>query len=81
MKRCDVGGCGRPLFVRRIECWLWDEMPAWMLPDTFQRPILRALCLVSGHVAVDDQCAKPEHRFCYRCGKAMPAAVDEVFSR
>lgn len=79
-KRCNVLGCTRSGRVRRLETWLWDDMPAWMLPDWTQRSLLRALCLFVGHNAIDDQCGKPEHRFCYRCGVSQPFDEGEPVS-
>ncbi len=66
-----MAGCGNPRWVRRAEGWLWDDSPDWM-PECVQRLALLALCRAVGHKAIDDQCGKPEHRYCYRCIKAMP---------
>jgi hypothetical protein len=33
---------------------------------------MKLMCAIWGHGAMDDQCNKPEHRYCWRCMKAMP---------
>jgi hypothetical protein len=39
-----------------------------------------ALCLCCFHEATDDQCMKPEHRYCWKCHHPMPyAEVSEKY--
>jgi len=32
------------------------------------------LCTFSGHEPIDDQCGKPEHRYCWKCHILTPNA-------
>lgn len=51
---------GRVLDVIDPECERWER---WVT-----RPLLRLDCAVWGHATVNDQCRKPEHRYCAVCG-------------
>jgi hypothetical protein len=50
-----------------------DRLAEWMRD---QRVLFgtRFLCSVGVHDVQDDNCLKPEHRYCPRCGKDMPHA-------
>lgn len=43
----------------------WAFMPSWGVINKFCR-VMRA------HVVTDDQCNKPEHRYCIACGRQTP---------
>lgn len=44
-----------------------DRWARWV-----EQPWLRAECRLFGHITVDDQCGKAEHRFCLVCGTPRP---------
>ncbi len=45
----------------------WAFAPEWGVLE-------KACSLLGTHEAEDDQCMRPEHRYCWHCQKAMPYA-------
>lgn len=74
----------RQAFMRRVqyaEMIYDDEVPddkpdSWWGPSQwFDDKVKQKLCTrVNGHVATDDQCGKPAHRYCMNCNMSMPFA-------
>lgn len=56
--------------------WWWDTCPEWMA-NLFGHLPHRLACWVVGHLVIDDQCNKPEHRYCVWCNKATPNWEDQ----
>lgn len=57
--------------------WLWWTDRYWTLAGReFALPMWpwRIFCAVRGHSATDDQCRKPEHRYCWVCNVSTPFA-------
>ena len=54
-------------------CKLPDPVASWLVAvgETLRRRVCSAW---GGHAPVDDQCCKPEHRFCAYCQKLTPNA-------
>lgn len=54
----------------------WDEWAdMYKYFPYFPDSLKQAICKVwGGHSPMDDQCMKPEHRFCSWCGRATPNA-------
>lgn len=42
-----------------------------------ERPGLWLLCKLFGHLVYMDQCGRPEHDYCFSCGKSMPGQAQE----
>ncbi len=74
-----------PPWAKRLRFWLVDEqydkiehLPddhwQWEVRETAETICLKAMCLIFGHGAINDQCGIPTHRFCFRCSKSMPNA-------
>lgn len=67
----------RPEWAMYVHYYLTDSILAYM-PDDGEDDMLlddvidaanAVLCGHYGHEIVDDQCNKPEHRYCAYCGK------------
>lgn len=56
--------------------WLWSmdlERPAWFVDQDGVELCWRyTYCAINGHDVTDDQCMRPEHRFCSVCTKRTP---------
>jgi hypothetical protein len=58
--------------------YVWDHFDInddanveWFV-EHIERPLLALICHYEGHVVVNDQCNKPEHRYCAVCNAPMP---------
>jgi hypothetical protein len=69
----------RPPWVLRLVRFIDDEImedPSWPadgadddLSERIVDAVNKILCDHYGHEIIDDQCNKPEHRFCVWCGR------------
>lgn len=48
-----------------------DDLLNWLI-EHIEEPVQRLICQAQGHVIVDDQCDRPEHRYCVTCGLQTP---------
>jgi hypothetical protein len=55
------------------------EGPEWdWFEEHVELPVRALICELKGHQVIDDQCGKPEHRFCTVCGVRQPNAEVNV---
>ena len=52
---------------------LTDEQTVWLC-EHVEDPVRALICELKGHQVIDDQCNKPEHRYCLICGSRQPNA-------
>lgn len=48
-----------------------EEVFTW-LEKSIEEPVRALICELEGHKITDDQCNRPEHRFCVVCGVRQP---------
>lgn len=74
-----VGKKMTKLYRRYLDWYLYRQEECldykWEWPYEFMCWASRFfLCLFIFHEPMDDQCGKPEHRFCFKCGRETPNA-------
>lgn len=65
----------RPLWAEKLRFYVQDDIIDFLAKDgsddeasdQMEKIVLAALCTFFGHQIEDDQCMKPEHRYCVYC--------------
>lgn len=66
----------------KISMWLMDDFtdhvdklrwePIVEAGYWLSEKLVEGVCLIYGHAVIDDQCGKPEHRYCAYCMNRRP---------
>jgi LmbE family N-acetylglucosaminyl deacetylase len=48
-----------------------DVLLDWLI-EHIEEPVRALICEVQGHTVIDDQCGRPDHRYCVVCLRKTP---------
>ena len=74
--RVNIGKeeCGKPHsehkpFISKMEEQDWEHVA--FVSDLVEE-LQKKICFKYGHTVIDDQCGRPEHRYCVNCRESTP---------